>query len=509
MITLEDAKKHFGNFTKETPSTDSIIILKDREYTSNQYDDNSYARIMSIKVLMEKVEEYLDQRVISFEALKTLFSSAYRYADFEIKATISHLRKQAVLGIAIINKRSKKKEKLQAKNVSSSELKKALSEFSTSAIEKEIKDNLEIVKDYIKTQIAKWEGKHYETSEETIDLSEFDANIGTVVMTRSDLVVSCSYIDVKEAERLKLRVNIERKESSIYVIRNALLVGFRPSGLPKHIEAESIQAILQKEKVTSLTPLPRMLRHATSSRIWFYIPEYALPLPRIIMFADRFVGDEFSSLKSLSNEPTEDEVRACFFTFNLSGYDLDNLIKKWKAIPSRRGKITLLFNEYKALERKKKTQLLKAKRESFIRENAELFEEIKHAEDDILSISEEKEILKTDFSTRVSHTGNPDQGLPISKYNRIDEAFDQIENAAVRNIGESGIRRDIRKKLRKEKLDARSTYYTFKDLGTISKKARTVLKRNTSIISQKKEFEFFKSIGKVTNIMEDDDELVS
>ena len=496
-ISIEDAKNRFANLSVQKGADDSsIVLLNDDDYYSTKYDDDSHARLNSLEILIKQAISYLDQRVVSFEAIKSLLSSAYRYADITIKADVSSYRQLVTRAISLQVKKVKKQEKLKAKGISGKDLTKALREFSTSDIESELREGLESVLLFIESSKKILDGRGYDEPDTVIDLSEFDAVLEGITYTRSDIVVSCGMIDVAEAKRKCPKIEIEHRSGPIYTIKKALIVGFRPGSLPSKINVDSLSTAIRLALNIHLMPLDKMIKHKTSSRLWFYIPEYSLPTPKTVLFADKFVNDSMSAFKNLSNDPSEEDVAAIFYSMTTLE-ELSKILETWKSIASRRSRMTFLYNEYKALELRHKTRKLRMEREKFLESNRDITQKIKLAEDDIEAIKEDREYLKKDFATRASHTGNSDHGLPISKYNRIDDAFHMIESVAVRNISNSEQRRAIRKGIRKDRFACRSIYFESLDLKRQASIARNVISTETERLKKMKELAFLRGTGRL------------
>jgi hypothetical protein len=303
-------------------------------------------------------------------------------------------------------------------------------------------------------------------------------------------------VDVADVKASSKHVEVVQVEGPIFAIKNALIVGFSPYALPKKITEDSLEACMAERFQVKANPLPKQMRHPTSNRIWFYVPEYQKILVKSIAFADRSLNSEFEAFKSLSNNPSEDDIRFLFMRAGLDDFQIEAVIRRWKACDSYQGRITILTNEYNNLKRRIKSNRLRELRENFKRENKELFQTITRSEDRMELLGQLRTEIKTEFSTLASHTGNPDHGLPISSHKRLTEAFDTIERVAVRGNTDSFERIRIREGIRKDKLETRRLVYDYNDIKSENKTLKNAINGSIAKINMLRDKAFHEIAGK-------------
>lgn len=474
--------------------TSIVVMVEDEEkpeIKKAHKDDDSYARINSIHILLKNIENYYSQRTPSYEAMATLCASAYRYAVTpKLRLEIAKLRDCVKKAIENNQNKERKQARLKKKSLDKSEMRTALKEFSNKVVNIHIEQSFGIIRDLLNKEVEKQEGRAYDNTHKDyhVDLTKYEAQLDAVVLARADLMVTAAAPVDKNAKFNNF--DILHIEGPIYCIKNALIVGFRPAALPKKLTEETLEISMAQTFNLKAVPVPKQLRHNTSNRIWFFVPETTEITTKTIAFADRSLNSEFDVFKTLSNDPTEDDVRFIFIKAGVDEKSISEIINRWAKNDSRRGRMALLINEYRTVERKLKNERLKKAREDFDNQNKELITQIEKNKDRLIQIDEEKIEIVAEFSTLASHTGRADQGLPISKHSLLGSVFDRIETVAVKGNPDSYARRMVRKGIQADKMKCRRLYYVHRDLTTEAKIARDSIKMKESNLKHLKGIAF-------------------
>lgn len=499
--TKKKSKKIKVKVKKETPA---IILAADDEEPVEKikevkvkHDDDYHAKHMIVMQHIKKAEGFFDQSKPIYASMEILFSSAYRYSDIKNRSLLAQARKLCKEAIKLEENKEKAKDK--AKTLGMRVTRKDLAKFSTSSIKEELKSIFSKLYENIAYETKKQQGHGYDDIPKSfaVDLSMHDNSSATITLARANLMVNVgNIVDVNDVKNYSKYVELVHVEGPIFAIKNALIVGFSPYALPKKITDASLEACMAERFQVKATPLPKQMRHPTSNRIWFYVPEYQKVLVKSIAFADRSLNSEFEAFKSLSNNPSEDDVRFLFMRAGADDFQIEAIVRRWRACDSFQGRISILTNEYNNLKRRNKSQRLRMLREQFKESNRELYQTIIKSEDRVEKLGELRSEIKTEFSTLASHTGNPDHGLAISQNKRLSEAFDIIERIAVRGNTDSFERIRIREGIRKDRLEARRLVYDYSDIKKENKELKDKIRSTLIRIDLARDRAFHEIAGK-------------
>lgn len=495
-------KKKTLKTQKKKPKTIAILPVEEEEpKVIVKHDDDTSEKQEAIEQYIRSAESYFNQSKPVYASMEIMFSAAYRFADSKSRPLLVQARGLCKEALSREEKYKKTRERLKAKNLKLS--KKDAKKFYTSEIKDRLKTIFEELYKNIALDASRRAGTAYNEihKQYTFDLSQHDDSAKVITLSRANLIISVgNHVDTEDVKRSTKHVQIEHLESTIFVIRNALIVGYAPHALPRKIDAGSLEVSMANAFQIKATPIPTQLRHPTSSRIWFYVPEYQKILIKSLAFADRSINSEFEAFKSLSNDPTEEDVRFLFIRAGVDAYTTDTVIRRWKACDSYQGRLAILTNEYNTLKQRQKSNRLKLLREGFISENEELYESMRKAEDRLHFIDEVKTDIRVEFSTLASHTGRPEHGLPIAKRERLTEAFNSFERAAVRGLVDSHERIKIRAGIRQDRFKCRKLIQEYKEVRKETSQLNAIIKNTSIKLKALKEFEFRQVSGKLDEL---------
>lgn len=486
-------KPHSSIIVVETPTEEE----KPKEVRAH-YDDDSLAKNSAIRTLLNTAQGYFDQRQPAYGPMSVLFSSAYRYSELKNRILLSSARILCNDAVALLAQKEKVRAKLKKARKSPSEIRQALQEYSTKHIQISLQEIFSEVAKNLDAEDQKRAGTSYDTlnSSYHVDLSTADSQAAVVVLARADIMITAlRRIDLADAAKHAHLTETIHVEETIYAIKNALLIGCFTHALPKKINDDSLSAMLAREFNMHGRPVAQQMRHPTSSRTWFFIPEYNKIFPRTVQFADRSLTSEFDTFRSLSNNPTEEDIRFIFMRIGVTNDQIKEVLKRWRACDTNRGRLAILHNEYQAVKRQIKNQRLRALRENFLTDNASTIDAIRKMEDRVVQIREEKTSISTKFSELASNTGKAEHGLRIGQYRRIDEAFEQIESLAVRNNPDSYDRRRIRNDIRNDRIKCRELRFETSELKVESRSMTIAIKHSKRELEVRRENAFRELIG--------------
>lgn len=486
----KQVKVKASKIKKKRPDTSHIIVLDrseekqakksqdKKEEVKVKYDDDTQTRINALDILLVNIESYFNQNSPLYLSMQTLLSSAYRYTTTQkMRVLVAETRDHCREALSNIEKKQKLKAQLKAKNTNNATIRDRLKKYSNTAINASISTNLETLKQMVDVEKKKQTGHAYDNLHEEyeVDLSEYEAKVDSIVMARADLMTTLS--QPLDTERVNSKNAVFKHiEGPIYSIKNALVIGFRPQALPKKIMEETLEIAIAQTFGIKGVPVVKQLRHRSSNRVWFFLPEISI-IVKTVMFADRALNSEFDMFKSMTNDPSEDDVRFIFLRAGVAENVIEDIVTRMKKSDSKRGRLTILHNAYVETKRRMKNERLKAIRESFLTENTEIMKDIKANEDRRLAIKEIKEQHNSEFSILASHTGREDQGLRISQVEHLNAAFDQIEAVAVRGNSSSYDRIQIRENIFQDKMKCRRIAHDYKSL---TRESRLLKHKNAS-----------------------------
>lgn len=473
--------------------TSHIVVLeaeeKPKPKTSEEVkvaydDDDTHSRIRALDILISNIESYYNQTSPVYVSMQTLFASAYRYTvTLKMRTLIAASRDLCKEAIANIEKKSKTSLQMKAKGQANAVIREKVKKFSNREIAEKLGKNIEELKTYLAHEMKKQAGKAYDNIHEgyVVDLSKYENSVESIVLARADLMMTLAQpLDLLNANDGKT-AEFTRIEGPIYSLRNALVVGFRPGALPKKIIEETLEIAVAQTFGLKGVPVAKQLRHKSSNRIWFYLPETSAVI-KTVMFADKSLNSEFDMFKSMSNDPTEDDIRFIFLRAGVDEASINEVIKRWKRSDSKRGRLAIITNAFVETKRRLKNARLRKQREAFLEENAEILKDTRLSEDRRAKILEIREQHQNTFSTLASHTGRPDQGLRLSQIEHLNRAFDQIEAVAVRGNSSSDSRIGIRQNIHRDKMKCREIYHDFKSLTYESKMLHQKVATNTMVL---------------------------
>lgn len=505
-VKVEKASKKKKIKVKVPKPEESIVIIDEPEDTPEKEvkvkNDNDFStKHQIVRKMVDKAEAQFNQSEPFFTSMEILFSSAYRYADMKNRLALASARRLCKDAIALTDKKERAKAKAKSKGnrLDRTELKK----YSLSTIKKEMEKLFLEIHENLKLEDRKFAGNAYDDihTKYKVDLALTETASAGVVMARADLMVTVgNFVDLDDVKRTTTHIGVERIEGSIFAIRNALIVGFATSALPKKSDEALLEAALEASMANNFqvraTPLAKPLRHYSSNRTWFYVPEYSRIVVKSISFADRSLNREFEALKSLSNSPTEDDIRFLFLRTGIDEDQVNTIVRRWKSSDSYQGRISILTNEYNAVVRLQKNARLRAQRQQFLESNHELLDNVRVAKARIDNIDVEKAEIKTEFAQKASHTGNVEQGLPISQYRRLTEAFHSIEKVAVRGNTSSYERIRIRNGIRRDRIRCRVLKQDFTEISEEGKKLKRKIESIHTELDRKRNRAFNEMSGK-------------
>ncbi|QIG70261.1 hypothetical protein EVB87_161 [Rhizobium phage RHph_N28_1] len=446
-------------------------------------DDDTLARYRMVERHIDQAETYFKANPPIYKSMRILFSSAYRYANGKDRLILAQARQlcDEALTLQEAGAKRKAKAKQQGKTIG----KRELESYSTKSLHSAIADLFVEMRAGLAEEAKRREGTSYNDKhkEYPVDLSSYDATMEPAVLARAHLMVTAAnYIDVEDINKIaKHGLEVEHVEGLVFVIKNALLLGFMPHSLPRRRTDDDMEEELERAMAVYFqrraSPLVKQLRHATSNRQWFYVPEYSHLQVKSIAFADRALNPEFDAFKSLSNTPTEDEIRFFFLNTGVGEDRVNAILQRWRTNDSHQGRIALISNEYNAIVRQKKTARLREMRLGFLADNGDLVRSIESNIDRRQQILEEQQAIGARFSMLASHTGNADQGLSIRQYRHVTPVFSRIEDVAVKGITDAYERRRVREGIRSDRFEARTLRYQHTDLQDESRACRAKSKR--------------------------------
>lgn len=460
----------------------AITLPADKEVKVKQ-DDDTLARHRMVEKHIDQAETYFKMKPAIYKSMRILFSSAYRYAGGKDRLILAQARQLCDEAIALQEAGDKRKAK--AKSQGKTIGKRELESYSTKSLHDALATLFVEMRAGLAEETKRREGTSYNDKHKDypVDLSSYDSQFEPAVLARAHLMVTAAnYIDVAEINKTaKHGLEVEHVEGLVFVIKNALMMGFMPHSMPRRRSDEELGDELERSMAVYFqrraSPMAKQLRHATSNRQWFYVPEYSLLQVKSIAFADRALNPEFDAFKSLSNTPTEDEIRFFFLNTGVGEDRVNSILQRWRANDSHQGRIALISNEYNSIVRQRKTARLREMRLGFMEDNGELVRSIRTNIDRSQQILEEQQALGARFSVLASHTGNAEQGLSIRQYRHINHVFSRIEEVAVRSNTDSYERNRIREGIRNDRIESRTLRYQHIDLQAESKRCRVASKR--------------------------------
>lgn len=500
-----EAERHFKP-AQPAAKNDSPVIVIDEELEEQpieapkevkvRQEGDYLVRATTIAQHVRQAEAFFNQTPIGYRSMEILFSSAYRWASMKMRITLAAARQLCREAMRLSEAKEKAKAKALARG---KKLDRAvLKEFSTAHIKEALDAVFITLHEEIQIEDKRREGTAYNDlhKEYAVNLAPFDTSPHAVVMTRANVMVTVDgFVDMAEVKRRTKHIDVIHVESRIYAIRNALMIGFNVSALPSKINEDSLETALASHFRLSAVPIAKQLRHPTSNRMWFYVPEYEFAI-RTISFADRSLNSEFEAFKTLSNNPSPDEVRFFFMQAGATNEKISEIMKRWGASDSYQGRINILTSELNTLKRMQKSERLRKLRMDFQVNNEDIIRGRLKAEDEVLQAIEERSRVKTLFSTLASHTGNPKQGLKISQYSHLASSFDKFEAVAVRGNTDSHQRILLRDGIRKDRIRCRILRGEFTELGKQRRDADARIKNLTMMLEHNRLTAFKESSGK-------------
>lgn len=453
-------------------------------------DSETLHKHATVTKLVKMAEGHFNQRMPVFGSMEVLFASAYKFAEIKNRAVLARARNICKEAVANQEKREKLKTTMKSKGKPASDIKMALKLYSNKDIHLELSGIFIQVYENLKEEQEKKDGKSYDNvhTQFAMDLSEHDVSSNPVTLSRANVMVSVGHsIDLEHLKRAKKQIEVVHIEGPIYVIRNALIVGCMNYAMPKKINEDSLEVLMAEKFQVVANPLPKPLRHPSSSRTWFYVPEYSEIQVKTLAFADRSMNREFEAFRALSNNPTEDDIRFVFLQTGVEESRIDEIIKRWNASDSHQTRLAIITNEYATIVRMMKSQRLRKRREEFKASHSEMITSAEKMKDRIQQIEEEKVGLRNRFSLLASHTGNVDQGLPISKYKHVGTIFTQIERVAARGNTSSFERIKIRQGIHKDKVECRTLNHLYRNITNEAKTLHGKVKANINELERIRE----------------------
>jgi len=462
-----------------------------------KHDDDSLAKHNLILRHVKQAEGYFNQSSPVFTSMEILFSAAYRFAELKNRILLANGRQLCRDAIKLLDDKEKAKAKAakKGKKLSRSEL----ADFSIKEIKLELAELFQEIYTNLEFEDRKRQGTAYDDTHRqySVNLSGSDTSSSPIVLTRANLMVTVgNVLDLEEIKRNTKHIEVVQVEWPIYAIKNALIVGFMPYSLPKKINEETLEAAMEVNFQLKAVPVPKPMRHRTSNRMWYYVPEYSGISIKSIAFADRSLNSDFEAFKSLSNSPSADDVRFFFLRTGIGELAVEGIVRRWQACVSHQGRITILNNEYNSITLRQKTLRLREAREQLKASNSELIVSRYRMIDRLEQIDVEKAEIKREFATLASFTGNADQGMPIGQYKRLEVQFERFENAAVRGITDSFERIRIRTGVHQDKIKCRKLYYEYQSISAESKRLHRQIKMITAELEGRRQLAFAETSGK-------------
>lgn len=485
-----------GPIVVAAPQEEEQPKTKEKPIVVRHDDAENLKKHSMVAKLIKMAEGYFNQNIPAYASMEPLFSTAYSLCDIKNRAFVARARNISKEAVALVAAKEKFKAAWKAKGKSLRDAKQELKKYSLTEINEEFVLLFKEIFENIALEDKKKEGTFYNDTHKqfAMDLSSHDATPSAVVLARANIMVSVSQrVDIEHLKRAKKQIEVVHIDGPIYVIKNALLVGCMNFAVPKKITEESLEALMASNFQVIANPIPKMLRHTTSSRAWFYVPEYSEIQVKTLAFADRSMNQEFEAFRMLSNNPNENDIRFIFLQTGASEERIDEIINRWKSSDSHQTRLAILTNEYATVVRMMKSQRLRKRREEFLESNSELITTSKKMKDRIQQIEEEKEGIKNRFSLLASHTGNVEQGLPISRYKHVTTIFSQIERAAVRGNTSIYERIRIRRNIHKDKIECRTLNYEYKDITNEAKQLAVKIKASAKELDHRREQVFSES----------------
>lgn len=433
-------------------------------------NEEIHSRAQYCENYLHQAYEYVEKKIISYEAINILLSTASKFTvGVKVREKISATRKLAVKGVKQYKKLQTKKDRLNKKGVKGEERKKQLKPLKFS-FRDEIRLGIHEALGELLSEKMKYQGELYDSipDQYSVDLSSCDLDPKSITITTASIVVTTKVsINKREVEEYAPHIKYSKMEGNYYIIENAKLIGFSPSALPVKYNSEVLMKLAKQNNIAA-QPIPKMIRHKTSNRMFFLVPEFPISLDTLF-FADRQSNRSTSNLVDLTERCGGSKIGTTQVLKSLGCNDfeieryLNRIFVGAYSGPGQFSKPALMSILTDLSHRELKLSL-KQKREDFMLENKELYVAITSLEDDLASTGELSKIAKNDFSRLSSPTNEPETGLNITEYRNLNRAFTLMKRSALLSKDRLISAETVIDTLQRDKMLARINYHLYKEL---------------------------------------------
>ena len=443
----------------------------DLRYASN---DAIFKRIETCEGYLHSAYEYVEKRVISYEAINLLLSTASKFAvGVATREHLAKTRKLASMGVKKDNSLNRKRDSLKKKGLSGKELKAELKKFKFS-FRDELRSGIHKTLGELLEEKSKYRGELYEdlSDKYDVDLSRHDLESGSVILARGSVTLTTDkQIDMNKVLRERPETKLKKLDGNYYILEDALLLGVDASALPNKYNSETLSKLSNIKRLPG-APVPKMMRHKSSKRFYFLVPEFSMSI-NTVFFADRQSNKETQLITNLVDQCVDrPSVAMVLRDLNCSESEIelhlssifrsDNpIMKKTSGDTLSKSTLTIILNN---LSHRVTSESLRSKREKFNMENKELIRSIAITQDDLASVQELSKMAKDEFSRLTSPTAEPETGLKISEYRYLNRVFSTLKRSALLNRDSTTPTDILIESLHKDKMMARLSYYVYREL---------------------------------------------
>jgi predicted nuclease with TOPRIM domain len=452
---------------KPTVSVSSFVLEDDEPTAFNK--DPEIAELKSSAgnclSLLERARNMCDDGKHSYDAILSHTSVAYKYAPTrELKELIGEINRLLKSARTLHNRAEKKQERLQTTHLTKRQVKNQMASSYEAIHQKmdETKSSFGMAFSLLANHQQKLNGAGFTSlkDEYHVDLAEHNSSFYNVVDARAALLVGVKR-PIDKDDIAASDYNISHIDSFLYVFKNARVLGFLASALPRNFSERDLRIIANRSLGIDLDICTTKMMHSSSTnRVWFMVYPFSNPL-RSIQFADRSASPEFEAYKNLSNTATYAEVHAELIKQGFSVVQQKDIMSRWYVADSNKSRNAIIMD---ALMTKKRQDAMMKQREArvqFETDMQEYMQDLVLLKDDYDTYAERITKLKDKFALITSPDGVVENGLTFGQYSKLSRRFEMIEASNVRTDKDSFSRTMQREAVRKDRIEARRLYWEF------------------------------------------------
>lgn len=445
--------------------------------------------LTSVQGLVAKAEEYLSQPVVSYDAVSITLATAYKHApNRDIKIAVSEANKMAKKCRTLSKRIEDRRIAMREKGMKKKEI-----NLKLDPIKEQLEDTHDTVLKYIETAKSGMEKEGFRLDGSyafrlkdkfSVKLADFNKTNQAVVLDKAPILIGVKRpISLKAIE--KSEYGIEHLESFLYLFKEARVVGFLPTAVPKSMEPSDLKKAAARCGY-DVDIAPMRMSHPTSKRVWFLVLEFPL-IQRSCQFADKSASPEFEAFRAVSNSSSYDEVNSALLTMRFPDNLRKDILTRWAAADNSRTRNSILMTAMLDKRRRDTQESLRKQREAFMASKSEEINTLRLLKDDYHTYAERLEELSNRFGLLTADDADPLVGLTIREYPKLNALFERLIAFAVRGEKDGFVRRKSKEALEADRLEARIIYYEYVAIKKYQKRVLATIKSIEQRISDEKE----------------------